>query len=151
MTPDEGGGASPSTQWATGSSTGTDVSLHAHLVGLIAADRALTDERFKSAEAMAVALRAADIEAVKKAFTANESLTQAHNGLLRKMELLVETFPTREALDRRLGAVSSQLAQEGEAMDARFKRLEAWQSKMTGAGLLLAAVGLGNFVKVWTG
>lgn len=146
----DGGGASHSTEPAAGTSTATDISLYQHVLGMIHAERVLTNQQLQAHADMAKALREGDMKAVETAFEANKSLTTAHNGLLRKMELLVETFSTREAVARQIGAVTELLEKAQEGDDARFKRLEDWKSKVTGGIAVIAAIGIANFVKIWT-
>lgn len=137
----EGGGASRTTESAAGTSTATDVSLLEHVKGMILAERTLMDERRVADQALAKALRDGDVKAVSVAFTAQETLTKAHNGLLRKMEVLVETFPTKESMDRRFGTMADLREKDLEAIGLRFTKLETWQAKATGAILIVSAVG----------
>jgi len=63
-----------------------------------------------------------------------------HNGPLRTMEVLVETFPTKE-----------NAATEHQLIDGRISRLEGTMNKLIGGLILVSAVGLANFVRLWFG
>lgn len=128
----EGGGASQTTEPASGSSAATDVSLRQHFEALLRASRELDVALRQSDRELQTALRASDLEAVRTALTAQKELASAHNDLLRKMEKLVETFIPKDVAEQ------------------RFSRIEAWQAKLTGGMLVLGAIGLSNLVKVWT-
>jgi hypothetical protein len=145
----EGGGASRTTELAAGTSAATDVSLLEHVRVMFLAERELAESRRTSDQKLADAVRAGDVEAVRTAFAAQQELTKAHNGLLRRMELLVETFATKEAVDRRFSTVDEATDKRTDNFDERFKKIEAWQAKVTGAVGIVAAIGLTNFIKVW--
>lgn len=102
------------------------------------AAKELTEERIKRLDdallhlrELSASQRTSDKLAVETALTAAKELSQAHNGLLRKIEKLIETFPTKEVVE------------------ARFSRVESFQAKMTGGLIVVGAVGLGNFIRVW--
>lgn len=63
-----------------------------------------------------------------------------HNGLLRKMEVLVETFPTKENADA-----------EHKLIDGRLVRLEGNMNRIIGGLMLLSGLGVANFVRAWFG
>jgi hypothetical protein len=99
--------------------------LHAEIASVRAECLAKTAELKELQQAH----RAGDKEAVTKAFDAASELSKSHNDLLRKMEKLTESFATKQDLGR----------------------LTQWQAKVSGGLLVVAAVGVANFVKVWTG
>ena len=128
--------------------------LKEHLETLVRSEHAARVDMIDAFKRLYEAERTGDREAVKVAFDAASALSRAHNDLLRKMEKLSETFATREELNKAIVNVvesrREQRRQEKEATDARFGRLENWQAKATGAMIAVGAVGLANFVKVWT-
>ena len=100
-------------------------------------DRVLTErdaryaaERKADKDAVRVAHENAEKAIGTAALEAKERLA-AHNGLIDKMEKQALSFIPREVADE------------------RFRHLEEWRAKMTGAILLLAAIGVGNLVKLW--
>lgn len=100
----------------------------------------LTEERIKRLDEalvhvreLADSQRSADKLAVETALTSAKELSEAHNGLLRKLELLIETFPTKETVE------------------ARFARIEAFQAKLVGGLVVVSVVGVSNFVRIWLG
>jgi regulator of protease activity HflC (stomatin/prohibitin superfamily) len=93
-------------------------------------DRRYTELREADLRALAVADANAQ-HAIETAKTeASERLT-SHNGLIDKMEKQASLFALREVVDPRIG------------------RLEQWQAKLTGMGVVLAVIGVGNLVKLW--
>lgn len=103
-----------------------------------------------SLKAYVDSLRAADLAALQAALaTAEKAVLVAsgeskdrltsHNGLIAQMEKLQATFATRDAL-----------ADLKEAMDRRLVAAERFQAKITGALILVGAIGVANLVKVWT-
>jgi hypothetical protein len=102
----------------------------------LGAAKELTEERIKRLDdaldhirELGTSQRTADKLAVETALTSAKELSEAHNGLLRKMELQTEKFATREEVDR----------------------LRAWQARATGIGIALGAGVLANVIKLWTG
>jgi hypothetical protein len=135
---DEGGGASRSTDPAAGSSAATDVSLREYVMAAVTnLDRHLTAElaalRRETETAQGNAKEAVGIATVE----AKERLS-AHNGLIDRMEVLTASFVTREILD----ALK-------ESNDERVRRVESWQSKITGGLILVSVIGVANLVKIW--
>jgi ferric-dicitrate binding protein FerR (iron transport regulator) len=102
------------------------------------------DDAIEHVEEMHETMRKSDSEAVDKAFASATKLSEAHNDLLRKMEKLTETFATKDVLEERATRTE-------EAIEGRITRLESWQARLSGGLLVIAAVGLANFVKLWTG
>jgi hypothetical protein len=105
------------------------------LLALIRSERELNEEKLKRiedqiqhAKELSASQREGDQLALTTALTASKEMLQAHNGLLRKIEKLAETFATKEELEKVL----------------------SWQAKATGGGVVIATVGLANFVKIWT-
>lgn len=92
-----------------------------------------------SMETLRASERLGDKEAVEKALTAAKEITVVHNGLIRKMEVLVETFMSKESL----GLIT-------EAIGLRVGRVESIQSKMIGGLTVLAFIGVINLVKTFT-
>lgn len=95
--------------------------LKAHFDALRAAD----------GEALHAALATAE-KAVAVAGTEASARLEAHNGLIRQMRDQAGAFATRDAVDRRIAAT------------------ERFQAKVTGALILVGAIGVANLVKVWT-
>ena len=129
--------------------------LKEHVTELVAAHRREVDKTIRDSERFHEALRAGDLSAVDKAFASATKLSEAHNDLLRKMEKLTDSFATKEGLRDAIDAVvegrREQRHAEKEHAEARFSRLEQWQAKITGGLVVIGAVGLANFVKLWTG
>ena len=73
--------------------------------------------------------READQVALQKALDAAQAMAEKHNDLIRAAEK----------------------KDEGYATKLEFSRLENWQAKITGGMIVIAAIGVANFVKVWTG
>lgn len=117
---------------------------YAHLRELFGIELAALDRHFTdlldAMETLRASERAGDLQAVEKALTAAKEVTTMHNGLLRKMEVLVETFPTKENADA-----------EHKLMDGRISRLESNMNRLIGGLMLVSAMGLLNFVRVWFG
>lgn len=114
----------------------TEISGREDLLALIRSERELNEEKLKRIEEqirhareLSDSQREGDQLALTTALTASKEMLQAHNGLLRKIEKLAETFATKEELEKVL----------------------SWQAKATGGGIVIGMVGLANFVKVWTG
>ena len=127
----EGGGASRSTDPASGTSAATDVSLREYVAQSIAAlDRHLTAE--------INSLRRETEAANKNSDKAIE--VAAHNGLIEQMQAQGGTFATRENVDVLK-----------DTMNQRLGRLEGFQAKMVGGLGVVALVGIANLVKVWIG
>jgi thioredoxin-like negative regulator of GroEL len=128
--------------------------IRAWVIALLEAHRREVDGTLEHLEELWTAHRDGDREAVEKAFASATKLSEAHNDLLRKMEKLSETFATRESVDSALDALvdSRREARDAEEKTAnvRFTRLEQWQAKITGGMLVLGAIGLSNFVRLWT-
>lgn len=106
------------------------------LRALLQSERELNVERLgrvndaiKHARELSDSQREGDQLALTTALTASKEMLEAHNGLLRKIEKLTETFATKEELER----------------------VTAWQSRASGVGLALGAGLLANIVKLWTG
>jgi hypothetical protein len=114
----------------------SDVPLREHTEALRRADRELADERDRRYGTQ----RAADQVALDKALAAARELAQAHNDLIRKQEVLVGTFATKDAIEDRLGHVGD-----------RFSRLEDWQARLTGGLIVVSVIGVANLVKLWAG
>jgi hypothetical protein len=130
---ERGGGASRSTVSAAGTSTATDVALDRHLTEKIQRetywiDRLYTAENAHLREVNRLQ-READQLAIAKALEAAKELAEKHNDLIRTGEKKDETYATR----------------------ADMNRLEQWQSRLTGAILLVSLIGVTNLVKVWSG
>jgi len=117
---DEGGGASRSTEPATGSSAPTDVSL-----------REFIDQRFVALEALLNERRRADQEAVRVAKETNDAVLEAHNQLIRQMrdqateaqrqlDKLTDTYATKENLK----TLELLIDQRLESIDVRLGSME---------------------------
>lgn len=121
----DGGGASRSTEPAHGSSAATDVSLRE-----FSARETWWLDRFYGAEVRHLReLRNADKDAVTLALNTAKDLAEKHNDLIRAGEKKDETYATKEDVNR----------------------LATWQSKITGALLLLGFIGVANAVRLWSG
>jgi hypothetical protein len=126
---DEGGGASRSTDPAAGSSAATDVSLREHFEALRQCDRELARERMLNLRDIAIVRREGDQFAISTALASAKELAEKHNDLIRSAEKKDETYATKIDLDR----------------------LANIQSKMIGGLIVIAAIGLTNLVRLWTG
>jgi ABC-type transporter Mla subunit MlaD len=93
-----------------------------------AADQAARDALDHVRELMD-AHRAGDQLAIDKALEASKELAEKHNDLIHSAETKDESYATKVEL----------------------KRLENWQSKVSGGLIAVAGIGVANFVKLWTG
>lgn len=126
---ENGGGASPSTDFAAGSSTATDISLKEYqLLNTHWLDRFYSAE-IRHLKEVGDIHRETSALAVSIALTNQKELADKHNDLIRQGEKKDETYATKEQLNV----------------------IRDWQSKITGALVLIAIVGVGNFIKLWTG
>lgn len=139
MADEIGGGASKSTQPASGTSAPTDVSLREFVaVRLDALDRHVTAELAALRRETEAANLHADRAIEVAAHEAAERLA-AHNGLIDQMQAQQSTFATRESLD-----------DFKETNNQRIGRLERFQYIVTGATMLALALGLSTLVKLLT-
>lgn len=148
---DEGGGASRSTDPASGSSAATDVSLREYIGTQIAAlDRHMAGEltalRRETNAANVAAERAIGVAADE----AKERLA-AHNGLIEQMRQQAQLFASRESLESFKAERHAALESFKEEADRRFGRIERFQSMLIGGMLIVSFVGIANLVKVWAG
>lgn len=120
-----------------------DKALAAHIVAQIESVRAALTAQ----EKFATEVQRASKEAVSLALEASKELAEKHNDLIRAAEQKDATFSTKNDLEYIVERVESN---KGEYL-RRFTRVEQWQAKLTGGILVLAAIGLANFVKLWTG
>lgn len=151
MQHDDGGGASRSTDPASGSSAATDVSLREYVGSQIASlDRHITSEINALRRETQIANENAEKAIGVAAAEAKERLA-AHNGLIDQMQDLQSTFASRESLEAFKSERQHVLEDFKEATAHRFSRLENFQSKLTGGLLLLSVIGVANLVKVWAG
>lgn len=90
---------------------------------------AVLEERIAAIEKLRAAQREGDQLAIDTALKSAKELADKHNDLIRAGETKDATY----------------------ALKTDLSRLENWQARMTGALILVAAIGLGNFIKVWTG
>lgn len=110
----------------------TPAQLRVHFDRVLAErDARYKAERLADKEAVKVAHDNA-AKAIETAATEAKERLAAHNGLIDKMEKQAAASIPRDLADE------------------RFRHLEQWQARMTGAILLVAAIGVGNLVKVWT-
>jgi hypothetical protein len=137
---DKGGGASRTTDPASGTSAATDVSLR-EVEGIVtywleryvtvqikALDRHVTSE-FRALRKLLKSQREDDGKAVKTALDASKELAAKHNDLIRQQEKKDATYATKDEVNR----------------------LAGWQSKLGGGLLVLGFIGIANLVKIWTG
>jgi hypothetical protein len=148
---EEGGGASRTTDPASGTSSATDVSLREYInVRIDALDRHLTYElaslRREAESAHANSERAISVAAQE----AKERLT-AHNGLIDQMQEKDAAYATRDSLEALRDKMETSIDDARLNLGYRLGRLENWQAKMVGGIGVVAAIGIANLVKVWTG
>jgi hypothetical protein len=140
MTEHEGGGASRSTDPASGSSAATDVSLREYAGRDIWwLDRHLTAEIAALRRETGAANHAAERAITVAADEAKERLA-AHNGLIQKMEDQASHFAPGQSFE-----------DYKEANNQRIGRVERFQSMLIGGLLLVSFIGIANLVKVWAG
>jgi hypothetical protein len=128
MSTDEGGGASRSTDPASGSSAATDVSLREHLEGQLRAVDRYYQAELRSLKELIETKHDAAQQAVELALTSQKELAEKHNDLIRQGERKDETYATKDEIGR----------------------LEQWQNKITGGLIILSLVGIANLVKLWS-
>jgi len=122
--------------------------------GLFKAEREL-NEAFRTEDQKAIAKAEVAAEAARVALHAEaEGWKKDHNNLIDRLTELTQDH------SRSLGTLVSkeQLGQTVETITTRIENVQlnvdrtvAWQNKMTGGIVLAAAIGIVNFVKVWTG
>lgn len=128
---DPGGGASPTTEPASGSSTGTDVSLKEHLLALRAADIRFETERDRRHTELqrerdkALIIKAAD-QAYRdlKANELREQLSQERGEYVSQQELKLAIGEIKATLAPVLDFVSSQQGSRQGQLDTR--QIIAW-------------------------
>jgi len=84
--------------------------------------------------------RAADQEAVKTALAAQKELAQKHNDLISQMEKRDAAYLTKDDYEQR-----------HEALKDRVSLLATFQARIGGGLMVVAFIGVANFVKLWTG
>ena len=140
MSHDEGGGASRTTDPASGSSAATDVSLRELMAHqFVALDRHLTSELAALRRETQTAQEAA-AKAIEVAHQEASERLAAHNGLIEQMRQQAGQFATRESLE-----------DYKDAMDKRLSRNERFQASLIGGMVLASTIGVANLVKVWSG
>jgi hypothetical protein len=148
---DAGGGASQTTDPASGSSAATDVSLREYLGSRITAlDRVTFSELAALRRETAAASHAADRAVSVAADEAKERLA-AHNGLIEQMRQQAQEFASRESLENFKTERHQVLDAFKDETDKRFARVERFQAMLTGGLLLVSFIGVANLVKVWAG
>jgi len=95
---------------------------------IAALDRHVTSE-FRGLRELLKSQRESDQLAIKTALDASQELAARHNDLIRHGEQKDATYALKEDT----------------------KRLEAWQSRLTGGMVILAVIGISNLWKIWTG
>jgi len=136
----DGGGASFTTDPASGTSAATDVSLREFVAQQIGSlDRHLTSELAALRRETEAANRNSDRAITVAAHEAADRLA-AHNGLIDQMQAQGGTFATRETVENMK-----------DETNRRIGRIEGFQAKIVGGLLVVTAVGIANLVKLWTG
>ncbi len=146
-----GGGASHTTDPASGSSAATDVSLREYVgARLEALDRHITAE-IAALRRETHAANSAAGEAIEVAKDEAKERLAAHNGLIEQMRQQATLFASRESLEDFKAERHNALDAFKQEADKRFGRLERFQYMMMGGLLLVSFIGIANLVKVWTG
>lgn len=149
MSSDTGGGASHTTDPATGSSSATDVSLREFVaVELKALDRHLTAELASLRRETTTANENAEkaIEVAKH--EAGERLA-SHNGLIEQMRQQAEANTRTQSAQAATFAKQETFEEFKDAQDKRLGRIERFQAMLSGGMILVGFVGIANLVKVW--
>lgn len=146
-----GGGASRTTDPASGSSAATDISLREYTSRDLAwLDRHMTAEIAALRRETQYANDNADKAISVAADEAKERLA-AHNGLIEQMRQQATQFASRESLDDFKQERHQALDSFKDEADKRFGRIERFQAMLIGGMLLVSFVGVANLIKVWTG
>jgi hypothetical protein len=151
MPTEEGGGASRTTDPASGTSAATDVSLREYLnIRIDALDRHLTYE-LASLRREASAAHQNSEQAINVAAQEAKERLMAHNGLIDQMQEQATHYASRESQEALRDKLEASVDDAKLSFNYRLSRLENWQAKMVGGIGVVAAIGIANLVKVWTG
>lgn len=148
---DQGGGASRSTDPASGTSAATDVSLREYVgTRLESLDRHITAEIAALRRETHAANSAAE-QAIEVAKEEAKERLMAHNGLIEQMRHQAQQFASRESLEAFKAERHAALDAFKDEADKRFGRIERFQAMLIGGMLLVSFLGIANLVKVWSG
>lgn len=146
-----GGGASQTTDPASGTSSATDVSLREFLgTRIVALDRHLSSELAALRREAAAANNNAERAIAVAKDEAAERL-KAHNGLIEQMRDQAAAFASRESLEAFKSERQHVLEAFKDETDKRFGRIEKFQAMLSGGMILVSFIGIANVVKIWTG
>lgn len=120
---EQGGGASRSTDPATGSSQATDVSLREYLTMLIDAAERRSDDRFEAMKAMVQAAFEESQKAISKAETATEKRFEGVNEFRLQLADQAARFVTRETLDALVSKLQGEIDRNRRDLDELAKKL----------------------------
>ena len=129
MSHDDGGGASRSTDPASGSSAATDVSLREYLTSLIDAVEKRSDARFDAMK-----------EAVAKVAEANEKRFDSVNEFRQTLSDQAAQFVTRDTLGALADKLQSGIDRNREDLDTLAQRLDLSQGEAAGSRITKASL-----------
>jgi hypothetical protein len=147
----EGGGASRTTDPASGTSSATDVSLREYTGrDLWWLDRHVTAEIAALRRETLTVQNAASEALIVAKDEAKERLA-AHNGLIEQMRNQAQEFASRESFELFKAERHNALDAFKDETDKRFGRIERFQAMLIGGMILVSFVGIANLVKIWAG
>lgn len=144
---DEGGGASRSTDPASGTSSATDVSLREYLTSLILAAEKRSDARFDQMKEMVDTAFSSSQKAIEKAEMATERRFEGVNEFRAQLSDQATRFVTRETLDALIEKLEAQIDRNRSDLDDLSKRVDLRQGELRGTEFtmtrIITAVSLG--------
>jgi uncharacterized protein with von Willebrand factor type A (vWA) domain len=132
---DEGGGASRSTEPATGTSAATDVSLREYLMAAIQAEARRSDARFDAMQQAVDAAFASSQRAIDKTNEALEARFEGVNEFRATLSDQASNFVTKDALASLTDKLQAAIDQNRKDLDALEKRLDLKEGQEAGSRL----------------
>lgn len=132
---DEGGGASRSTDPASGSSAATDVSLREYLTALINAAEKRSDQRFESMKEMVATAFSTAQTAINKANEATEKRFEGVNEFRAALSDQAQQFVTKPTLSALVDKLEAQIDRNREDLDQLAKRIDIREGQHEGSRL----------------
>ena len=136
----EGGGASRSTDPATGTSTATDISLREYLVSLIAATERASDARFEAMKQMVDNAFKSSQEAIRKAEAATEKRFESVNEFRAVLTDQQRHLVTRDVLNSVADKLQASIDRNRDDLDSLAKRLDLREGQEAGQRLTMGTL-----------
>jgi hypothetical protein len=142
---DQGGGASRSTDPASGTSSATDVSLREYLTALINAAEKRSDARFEAMKNAVDAAFESSEKAILKAEDADKTRFESFNEFNQRIDTILSNTVTKQTMDVLIEKLESQINRNREDLDALSKRVDVRQGELQGSKITI-----GNLVLMIT-